>query len=137
MQQCVLEHMREPSKFFYIGLSNLIIIISVLMYIHCSFFAQAIIEHPENPLKSQFAPSFLTAYRTASTILRSVSQQFEVWPAPSAGFWALWISAFAAGVCLPCFAFQRCLIHVPCATGCVWSHSYMQTTLALGQVRDV
>ncbi|KAF8219091.1 hypothetical protein L208DRAFT_1418843 [Tricholoma matsutake] len=58
----------------------------------------AIIEHPENPLKSQFAPSFLTAYRTASTILRSVSQQFEVWPAPSAGFWALWISAFAAGV---------------------------------------
>lgn len=82
MQQCVLEHMREP----------------ILMYIHRSFFAQAIIEHPENPLKSQFAPSFLTAYRTASTILRSVSQQFEVWPAPSAGFWALWISAFAAGV---------------------------------------
>ncbi|KAG6841583.1 hypothetical protein C0991_009338 [Blastosporella zonata] len=55
-QRCVLDHIRE----------------TVLMYIHRSFFAQAIIEHPANPLKSAYAPSFLAAYRAASTILKSV-----------------------------------------------------------------
>ncbi|KAG6884242.1 hypothetical protein C0993_012834, partial [Termitomyces sp. T159_Od127] len=44
---------------------------TVLMYLHRSFFAQAIIEHPVNPLKSTYAPSFLAAYRAASTILKS------------------------------------------------------------------
>ncbi|KAG6894950.1 hypothetical protein C0992_003792 [Termitomyces sp. T32_za158] len=55
-QRCVLDHIKE----------------TVLMYIHRSFFAQAIIEHPANPLKSAYAPSFLAAYRAASTILKSV-----------------------------------------------------------------
>lgn len=83
----------------------MIITIPVLMFIHRSFFAQAIIEHPENPLKSQFAPSFLAAYRASSTILKSVTQQFEAWPAGTARFWVMWTSAFAAGVCLLCAAF--------------------------------
>ncbi|KAF8871902.1 hypothetical protein CPB84DRAFT_1818132 [Gymnopilus junonius] len=35
---------------------------TVLLYIHCSFFAQAIIKHPINLLKSACALSFLAAY---------------------------------------------------------------------------
>ncbi|KZP32860.1 hypothetical protein FIBSPDRAFT_924875 [Athelia psychrophila] len=46
-----------------------------LLYIHRSFFAQALLDHPENPLLSVYAPSFLAAYRrwTAWTHLFSAA----------------------------------------------------------------
>ncbi|PPQ72964.1 hypothetical protein CVT24_000166 [Panaeolus cyanescens] len=81
-ERCVLEHIRE----------------TVLMYIHRSFFAQAIIEHPINPLKSAYAPSFLAAYRASSTILKSVKEQFSVWPNSCSRFWTMWTFAFSAAV---------------------------------------
>ncbi|KAJ3553139.1 hypothetical protein NP233_g12716 [Leucocoprinus birnbaumii] len=58
--RCVLDHIKE----------------TVLMYVHRSFFAQAIIDQPINPLKSTYAPSFTASYRAASTILKSVNEQF-------------------------------------------------------------
>lgn len=71
------------------------------MYIHRSFFAQAIIEQPVNPLKSPYAPSFLAAYRASSTILKSVGEQFNVWPNSCSRFWTMWTFAFSAAVCFP------------------------------------
>ncbi|KAF9567197.1 hypothetical protein CPC08DRAFT_703452 [Agrocybe pediades] len=62
-QRCVLDHIREPT---------------ILLYIHRSFFAQSIIEHSINPLKSAYTPSFLAAYRTSSTIIKSVRKQLQV-----------------------------------------------------------
>ncbi|KAJ7677898.1 fungal-specific transcription factor domain-containing protein [Mycena polygramma] len=82
LQRCVLEHIRE----------------TVLMYIHRSFFAQAIIEQPVNPLKSTYAPSFLAAYRASATILKSVRAQFAVMPNACARFWTMWTFAFSAAV---------------------------------------
>lgn len=81
-QKCVLEHIRE----------------SILLYIHRSFFAQAIIDQPTNPLKSPYASSFLAAYRASSTILKSVKQHFDVWPNSSSRFWVMWTLAFSAAV---------------------------------------
>ncbi|KAK7061069.1 hypothetical protein VNI00_000804 [Paramarasmius palmivorus] len=66
-QKCVMEHIKE----------------TVLIYIHRSFFAQAIIEQPVNPLKSTYAPSFLAAYRASGTIQK---------------FWTMWTFAFSAAV---------------------------------------
>ena len=83
---------------FFSPVANLCI---VLMYIHRSFFAQAIIEHPVNPLKSTYAPSFLAAYRASSTILKSIREQFNMWPNSCSRFWTMWTSAFAAAVCTP------------------------------------
>jgi hypothetical protein len=68
------------------------------MYIHRSFFAQAIIEQPVNPLKSTYAPSFLAAYRSSATILKSVRDQFAVMPNACARFWVMWTFAFSAAV---------------------------------------
>ncbi|KAJ7234763.1 fungal-specific transcription factor domain-containing protein [Mycena haematopus] len=82
LQRCVLEHARE----------------TVLMYIHRSFFAQAIIEQPTNPLKSTYAPSFLAAYRASATILKSVRDQFAAMPSSCARFWTMWTFAFSAAV---------------------------------------
>ncbi|KAF9474117.1 hypothetical protein BDN70DRAFT_885189 [Pholiota conissans] len=81
-QRCVLDHIRE----------------TVLMYIHRSFFAQAIIEHPVNPLKSVYAPSFLAAYRASSTILKSIREQFNIWPNSCSRLWTMWTFAFSAAV---------------------------------------
>ncbi|KAG6829926.1 hypothetical protein H0H87_009784 [Tephrocybe sp. NHM501043] len=67
-QRCVLDHIRET----------------------------AIIEYPTNPLKSPYAPSFLAAYRAASTILKSVREQFGIWPNSCARFWTMWTFAFSA-----------------------------------------
>ncbi|KAJ3839391.1 hypothetical protein F5878DRAFT_535654 [Lentinula raphanica] len=58
----------------------------------------AIIDQPTNPLKSVYAPSFLAAYRAAATILRSVREQFILWPNSCARFWTMWTFAFSAAV---------------------------------------
>ena len=70
----------------------------VLMTIHRSFFAQAIIEHPANPLKSVYAPSFLAAYRASSTVLKCVEEQFEMAPSTTSRMWQMWTFAFSAAV---------------------------------------
>ncbi|KAF8065271.1 fungal-specific transcription factor domain-containing protein [Lyophyllum atratum] len=71
-----------------------------LLYIHRCFFAHAISSHPHDPIKSQYAPSFLAGYRSACTILASVRQQFGLFPAQIARFWVLWTHAFSAAVML-------------------------------------
>lgn len=50
---------------------------SYMLYLHRSFFAQAMLDHPNNPLLSPFAPSFLTAYRSASVIIKASAHLFE------------------------------------------------------------
>ncbi|KAJ8095260.1 hypothetical protein PM082_010483 [Marasmius tenuissimus] len=82
LQKCVIEHIKE----------------TMLIYIHRSFFAQAIIEQPVNPLKSSYAPSFLAAYRASGTILKSVREQFAVFPIGAARYWSMWTFAFSAAV---------------------------------------
>ncbi|KAF8065083.1 hypothetical protein FPV67DRAFT_1501416 [Lyophyllum atratum] len=71
---------------------------SVLLYIHRSFFAQAIIEHPEDPFQSEYTPSFLASCRASTTILRSVREHFNVWPSSCTLFWPMWSFAFSAAV---------------------------------------
>jgi hypothetical protein len=84
----------------------------VLMYIHRSFFAQAIIEYPVNPLKSPYAPSFLAAYRASSTILKSIREQFNMWPNSCSRFWTMWTFAFSAAVSIQCII--SWLLMLPC-----------------------
>ncbi|KAF8803345.1 hypothetical protein BYT27DRAFT_7171817 [Phlegmacium glaucopus] len=71
-----------------------------LLYIHRCFFAHAISSNPSDPIKSQYAPSFLAGYRSACTIVASVKHQFTLFPAQIARFWVLWTHAFSASVML-------------------------------------
>ncbi|KAF7301357.1 Zn(2)-C6 fungal-type domain-containing protein [Mycena indigotica] len=48
-----------------------------LLYIHRTFFAQAMLDHPVNPLRSPYAPSFLAAYRCASGMIKANLNHFE------------------------------------------------------------
>lgn len=131
----------------------------VLMYIHRSFFAQAIIEYPVNPLKSPYAPSFLAAYRASSTILKSVREQFNIWPNSCSRFWTMWTFAFSAAVSFElCILLQRfctsaaqgpflvfqTLVFLSCiqlslmfSTGGFWNGCYAWTTIAVSSICHV
>ena len=56
------------------------------------------IDSPADPLRSQYAPSFLATYRSAQHILKSISEQFQVLPDLCARFWSTWTYAFSSAV---------------------------------------
>lgn len=69
-----------------------------MLYIHRSFFAQAMLDFPSNPLRSPFAPSFLAAYRCASAIIKTSSMNFQKYPELFARFWTIWTHLLSAAV---------------------------------------
>jgi hypothetical protein len=87
------------------------ILFIALLYIHRCFFAHAISSHPLDPIKSQYAPSFLAGYRSACTIIATLKQQFSLFPAQIARCWVLWTHAFSSAVSIfvACFALYKLL----------------------------
>ncbi|KAJ7326313.1 hypothetical protein DFH08DRAFT_710530, partial [Mycena albidolilacea] len=71
-----------------------------LLYIHRCFFAHAISNHPNDPIKSPYAPSFLAGYRSACDLLGSIRVQFDTFPAEIARFWVLWTHGFSSAIML-------------------------------------
>ncbi|KAK7460806.1 hypothetical protein VKT23_008735 [Stygiomarasmius scandens] len=69
-----------------------------LLYIHQCFFTHAIQSNPSDPIKSQYAPSFLAGYRSACDLLGLVRKQFIAFPQQIARFWVLWTHAFSSAV---------------------------------------
>ncbi|KAF8076284.1 fungal-specific transcription factor domain-containing protein [Lyophyllum atratum] len=74
----------------------------VLLYIHRSFFAQAMLDHPTNPLRSPYAPSFLAAYRCASGVIKSNLNFFDRFPDLCCRWWAIWTHLFSAAIIVGC-----------------------------------
>lgn len=70
-----------------------------LLHLHRSFFAKAVIDHPEHPLKSPYAPSFLAAYRSALSIVKSVMGLTKVCPIGLRRNWMFWKHIFGSLVC--------------------------------------
>ncbi|KAK7686316.1 hypothetical protein QCA50_010540 [Cerrena zonata] len=71
-----------------------------MLAIHRTFFAQALLDHPNNPLRSPYAPSFLSANRCACIVIRSFIHHFERRPDLCGRFWSIWTHAFTAAVVL-------------------------------------
>ncbi|KNZ79894.1 hypothetical protein J132_08552 [Termitomyces sp. J132] len=69
-----------------------------LLYIHRSFFAQAMLDHPTNPLRSPYAPSFLAAYRCASGVIKSNLNHFDRFPDLCCRWWSIWTHLFSAAI---------------------------------------
>ncbi|KAF7970145.1 hypothetical protein HWV62_24922 [Athelia sp. TMB] len=51
-----------------------------MLFLHKSFFAQALLEHPENPLLSRYAPSFLATISCASAIVKNTTVHYSKFP---------------------------------------------------------
>lgn len=84
----------SPSEGFFSHCQSLI----ALLYIHRCFFAHAISSNPIDPVKSQYAPSFLAGFRSACAIVKAVKLQFTMFSAQISRFWVLWTHAFSASV---------------------------------------
>ena len=72
-----------------------------LLYVHRCFFAEALKEYPSEPMRSQYAPSFMAGYRSACALAQGMREQFAINPVQIARFWVLWTHVFSATVC-PC-----------------------------------
>jgi len=69
-----------------------------MLYIHRSFFVQAMLDYPSNPLRSPFAPSFLAAYRCASVIIKTSAMNYQKYPDLFSRFWTLWSHLLSAAI---------------------------------------
>ena len=88
---------REISScFFMFGVLILDFWCIATMYLHRCFFAQALVEHPADPLRSPYAPSFLAGYRAACATVTLLREQFEMHPRDVARVWVVWTHAFSA-----------------------------------------
>lgn len=54
--------------------------------------------HPNDPMRSPYAPSFLAGYRSACAMLSTVREQFARFPVQIARFWVLWTHVFSSTV---------------------------------------
>lgn len=87
------------------------------MYIHRSFFVQAMLDHPEDPLRSGYAPSFLAAYRSASAVIKAVLYHFERYPDLLLRMWSLWTNGERLES-ISCLSTLTKYISISC--GCGW-----------------
>ncbi|KAI0248759.1 hypothetical protein BJV78DRAFT_1233220 [Lactifluus subvellereus] len=70
----------------------------VLLFLHRNFFVQALIEAPDDPIRSQYAPSFLATVRASKNILQKVEEQLRLQPVITCRFWTIWTFTFSAVV---------------------------------------
>ncbi|KZP21364.1 hypothetical protein FIBSPDRAFT_740823, partial [Athelia psychrophila] len=82
MKGCLLSHFRSFS----------------MIFIHRSFFAQALLDHPDNPLRSPYATSFLATYRAASAVIRATVKHLERYPELFRRWWVIWTQMFSAAI---------------------------------------
>ncbi|EIW79263.1 hypothetical protein CONPUDRAFT_127232 [Coniophora puteana RWD-64-598 SS2] len=71
-----------------------------LLYIHRSYFAQAIQELPENPLSHKFAPSILATFRSACRLISSLDSLYATHPIQTSHEWFFWSGVFSACIVL-------------------------------------
>ncbi|KAG1779822.1 fungal-specific transcription factor domain-containing protein [Suillus placidus] len=69
-----------------------------MLTIHRSFFAQALLDFPTNPLCSPYAPSFLAAYRCASATIKTTILNFQMFPDLFMRWWPIWSHLLSAAV---------------------------------------
>ncbi|KAF7322074.1 Zn(2)-C6 fungal-type domain-containing protein [Mycena kentingensis (nom. inval.)] len=88
----------HPEEFDSAVLQDQLIEYTVMMYIHSSSFVEAMRDSPTNPLASQYAASYLAAYRSASEIIKADIKNFTAYPALFTRWWAIWKSLFNAAI---------------------------------------
>ncbi|KAF7986990.1 hypothetical protein HWV62_63 [Athelia sp. TMB] len=69
-----------------------------MLFIHKCFFTQALLDHPENPLRSVYATSFLAAYRAASAIIRTAASHVTGFPELLLRWVPIWGQLFSAAI---------------------------------------
>ena len=71
---------------------------AALFFIHRNFFARAMFDFPDDPLRSSFSPSFLATYRSAIFQLGLLRGVFAKRPQSLARMWPAWAKAISCFV---------------------------------------
>ncbi|KAH8826487.1 hypothetical protein DL96DRAFT_1806337 [Flagelloscypha sp. PMI_526] len=102
MHTCTLGVARSMGLSNHILLSRIIIIIygSVLLAIHRGHLTEALNDPSGNPLKSRYAPSFLSSYRAASWVVRSYYAAQQRFSALLARLYHPWTTVLTAAMVL-------------------------------------
>jgi hypothetical protein len=83
-----------------------------LLYLHRSFFARAVSDHPKDPLGSPYGTSVIAAYRSAGSLVALMRNLHAQLKEPSERMWFLWTHMFSCGVSQP-FVFPDWCIESP------------------------
>lgn len=78
-----------------------------LMYIHRNFFAKAVLDFPDNPMRSPFAKSFLATYRSASYVIRLMREHIQTVYLNILRIWHAWALSLSCGVRPPDLSWQK------------------------------
>ncbi|CAE7233173.1 unnamed protein product [Rhizoctonia solani] len=73
---------------------------TILMHLHRSFFARAINESPEDPLKSRYADSVVAIHEAVLRHLAAVRNLFSLLPDLAMRFWLYWSHSFSGATIL-------------------------------------
>lgn len=74
-----------------------------LLFLHRNLFVRALRENPTNPTQSRFAPSFLTTYSSAITVLKVIRRECEREHSLLMRQWPMWVHTISVGVSWPTF----------------------------------
>ena len=69
-----------------------------LLYLHRSFFARAISDHPKDPLGSPYGTSVIAAYRSAGSLVAMMRNLYTQLKEPCSRIWFLWGHMFSCAV---------------------------------------
>jgi hypothetical protein len=75
-----------------------------LLYLHRSFFARAVNDHPADPLGSPYGTSVIAAYRSAGSLVAMMRNLHEQLRELTERIWFLWAHMFSCAV-------SRCVFH--------------------------
>ncbi|TDL25035.1 hypothetical protein BD410DRAFT_785796 [Rickenella mellea] len=67
-----------------------------MLFIHRSYFAKALLDFPANPMQSQYAHSFISAYQSSLAILKLTRDHYYLCPTYFVRFWMMWKHVFSA-----------------------------------------
>ena len=73
---------------------------TAIFYLHRGFFAKAVEDHPDDPLGSKYAPSFLAAYNSACSFVGLVKSLYSQHPRLTERMWFLFTHVFSCTVSL-------------------------------------
>ncbi|KAJ7224484.1 fungal-specific transcription factor domain-containing protein, partial [Mycena pura] len=71
-----------------------------LLYLHRSFFARAISDHPKDPLGSPYGTSVIAAYRSAGSLVALMRNLHSQLKEASERIWFLWTHMFSCAIIL-------------------------------------
>lgn len=69
-----------------------------LLFIHRNFFTRAMLDFPDEPLRSPFAPSVIASYQNSVNVLRIIRAQYDARKEAMGRMWPVWAKAIMCAV---------------------------------------